>query len=311
MSKMDYRYFIHIEKSSELAEYFAGREYRHGKYCHYTNLRAIDNILGEKKFWISNVAGLNDTNDEDQFGAEKRFFFTLCFSTGDNENLPLWYLYSGIDGKGGRFCFTKEQIKNLINEASYHLFEFDELNSKLIGIGHKLVDGKNMKITFKDILYENIDGGSVSLKYNTMTNYRLSKDEYTKFRDQNIGFLKGLIWYYEKETRLLIELIGDARELISPDKKYKIVMDIPESVSSKMNIDLAPEIESQKDIITDYENLYNFMIDSSKIHLSKYKGSVKMKMVNVNKVKEMLHCLNTSEISVIRKEIDLLQSKND
>ena len=46
---------------------------------------------------------------------EPKCNYSLCFSTGVNENLALWYLYSGMNGKGGRIRFTSNKVKKVTN----------------------------------------------------------------------------------------------------------------------------------------------------------------------------------------------------
>ena len=68
-----------------------------------------------------------------------------------------------------------------------------------------------MKVAFQNVMYygENQHNG-IDLKYNTMTNHAIPKAEWEQYKEKHIGFCKDLIWYYEKETRLVVELIGEA-----------------------------------------------------------------------------------------------------
>lgn len=278
MEKYSWKDFGKIANIDDLSGYLAGKEYLHGSYCHYTSLVAIEKILESRSFYLSNVSGFNDKIDTKQFSPQQNFF-SLCFSTGINENLSLWYMYAGLDGHGGRLNFTKAQIKKLLSNASYELCEIDN-NKNIVEIIATLINGKSMKISFRDILYYIDRGCSIDLKYNTMTNHIIPKSGFDEFLEQYKGFTKSLIWYYEKETRLLVELIGESINYIKPGKKYIVKMSIDDHVFQKMKIDLAPEItDANFDfILSDKNNIKQFIKTSSKVNLSAYSGTIEMKL---------------------------------
>lgn len=274
-----WRDFGKIEKGKALVDYLNGREWNHGSYCHYTKLDSINIILGSRTFRISNITRFNDIKDQEQFLPNQKRFYSMCFSTGVNENLALWYMYAGMDGRGGRFMFTSRQIKRMLKNAVYTLCETDkdnkEKNNPVL-----LVEGESMRVTFGDVIYRHEKGDKVELKYNTMTNYGLSKAEYKKAKAELFGREKGIAWYYEKETRLIVEIIGDAAKSIDPAKHYFVEMTIPDDVYKAMKISLAPEI-SERDIskiLNDYENIRKFVQSTSKLSFSEYSGSIEMNL---------------------------------
>lgn len=280
-SKFLWNDFGKLKNADDLKEYMYGREYGHTNYYHYTSLKNINSILKDKRMWISCVNGFNDEIDKRQFGNEDRQkeFYSICFSTGVNENLPLWYLYSGIHGKGGRISFTKNTINNLINNiAVYKLYEFKD-NELSETSDMTLEDGVTMKLSFKDVLYYHEDVSELKLKYNTMTNYSIAVDELEKIKEIMKYCMKGLIWYYEKETRLIIQLIGDAKKLINdnPEKHYKVVLDFNDNIKKRMKINLAPEVTDINEILK-YEAIKDKLIESSNVQFSTYKGEIKMKI---------------------------------
>jgi hypothetical protein len=283
---LEYRDFPQIETCEDLINYLDGREYSHKYYLHYTNIKAINSILGNG-FWISCVDGFNDECDSVHFGKDKKYFYSLCFSTGINENLPLWYLYSGITGEGGRLRFTKNKIKQLIESSTYQLCEINkDKNEAPKVIIDKLVDGESMKKSFKDILYFHENElyknkpCELGLKYNNMTNYNVPQSEFQSYLIKYEKFTKDSIWYFEKETRLLIELIGAAKEIIDKDKDYVIVMKFPADINKWIKLDFAPEISDKKygEILSKYDNINNFVKDTSNAKLSKYHGKIHMNL---------------------------------
>ena len=284
-SPIPWNKFGTVKNCKCLEIYLGGREYEHGEYCHYTSAEIVNSIFEKQEFWISCVAGFNDTCDSAQFGEEK-YYYSLCFSTGIHENLALWYLYAGIGGKGARISLTKTQIKKLIEESTYELRErtSEKTSEKASGkeplkLVMELERNKTMKVTFQDVMYygENQHNG-IDLKYNTMTNHAMPKEEWEQYKEKHIGFCKDLIWYYEKETRLVVELTGEARREIDLNKDYVIVLKFSDEVYKKLRLMFAPEIgEADEDkLIDENAGIKQFVLDTSSVKLSDHAGKVKM-----------------------------------
>lgn len=295
-NRVQWNNFSKITNTKDLSGYLT-REYEHTEYNHYTDLKTIDNILKKRELWISDVRAFNDKKDTEQF--EDRLCFSLCFSTGVNENLSLWYLYSGIDGKGGCISFEKKKIRQLIENAKYKLYKFkDNKEPKEICDIEK---GKNANIDFADVLYfseeypsKKREEENMALKYNTMTNYNIPKKEFLKFKENNMGKLKSLIWYYEKETRLLIELTDEnlKKEVNECNEKYyasnnncgeaqkehyKIIMNFSHLKPNDFKLVLAPGNIDYSEIVQ-YENIVKYCTETSNVNLSLHKGEIDFKL---------------------------------
>ena len=275
--------FGKLVNSEQLIEYMC-REYLHQNYYHYTSLAVIDSILKNNSIWVSNVSGMNDLADVKQFGSNQFLYYTLCFSTGVNENLPLWYLYSGIDGQGGRICFSKNNVKSMIQNSKYVLKIIDENKKLLEGEENKVIlKPSDYDIRFGDILYvKEPEKGNVSLKYNTMTNYNMSREIFADYKKKRVGFIKGLIWYYEKETRIVIKLKGDAAKFAQRNAekglRCVIVLSFDDKIKRNTGITIAPECESSIPILIEkYPCLGKFMLETSKVSESEYAGQIKIK----------------------------------
>ncbi len=248
-NRFEWKQFDKLRSCEDIEDYIEGREYRHGEYCHYTTLENINKILKSGEIWISSVTNFNDKKEVSLFTDNGKLYFASCWSTGVNENLPLWYLYAGMDGKGGRLRFTKANMKKIIENSEYILKKRNSDN------------GIKLDITpiFKDIIYcsDSHDNQKiVDLKYNTMTNHKMPKSEFEKYKNKNIGLYKSIIWYYEKETRILIELnvynldLDDRTKAYIKENanEYVIAMKIPNDILKKVRVECAPEI-------SDYEEL--------------------------------------------------------
>lgn len=288
-SSIAWNKFGTLKNALDLEEYMQ-REYEHSGYYHYTTLQSIDNILGSKAFWLSSVQGFNDKKEIEFFGENANKYFSLCFSTGVNENLALWYLYSGVEGKGGRIKLTRTRIQKLIENSKYYLAtdkrDLDEPIELFEPFKPFELTEKRYEYKFKDVIYFKDGEKRVDLKYNTMTNYNISKDEFEKYKDENLGFYKYLIWYYEKETRLLVKLKGDAENYVKKhpltgNEHYIVKMSFGDlnDVIKSLKIDLGPEFDDIEKI-KEYKNIYNFLMNTSNVSKSDYSGQIKMNLKN-------------------------------
>lgn len=266
------------------------RAYNHSNFFHYTKLKNIEKILKGNAFLLSRIGNSNDPIENNTPNKERSF--ALCFSTGINENLPLWYLYSGVNGKGGRLCFTKSQIYSLINEGCYSLVEINsetnEINSEIC----KLHKNEDISVEFQDILYVKENKEFIDLKYNTMTNHsNIRIKEFKEFERKYPAFIKSLIWYYEKETRLLVTLKDNIFQLLESNKKYavKLSFDKLDDVINGMKLTLAPEfaLNDEGELKTDDEidmelrkntNINRWLVNTSRYKKSEYSGQVKMQL---------------------------------
>lgn len=293
---MKWNCFSNIYCVKDLSHYFIGKEFSHSKYCHYTSLQIIEEILKKKRLFLSCVRGFNDACDKEQFGEkrEQKNYYSVCFSTGESENLALWYLYSGINGKGGRIRFTLNKIKKIIEESTFELVKLGKKTSEPYGKRLLLENGKNMRLRFQDVLYWQEQKNNVRLKYNTMTNNNVSVDDFNIYKEQNKGFLKDTIWYHEKESRLLIELQGNAKDFIDDNYDYVVVMNFPEKFNCNwINIEFAPEIcrNELTKIMENFSTLKRYCEENKCEHLSIHSGKIKMNLCRkcvVKKCKEKL-----------------------
>lgn len=264
-----------------LSDYMKGREFGHQDYCHYTTLNVIDSMLRNNALWLSCVDGFNDKIDTKQFDEESlKKYYSICFATGKTENLSLWYIYSGVEGRGGRIRLTKSGIRKLQELSTFSLWEFDNKNNKIVNCVKNL-EKNDFQLKFKDIIYYADQGrDKVDLKYNTMTNYNIKREDFDAYKKENVGFYKGTIWYYEKETRLLLELNDDIyNHFVQKDKNYKVVMEWDESFRKYINIELAPETETLE-VKNELSSIRGFINETSKVKLSKYSGQISMNLCN-------------------------------
>ena len=285
--------FGHLKTCHDLETYLDGREYEHGGYFHYTKLEIADSILRNREFWLSNVSGFNDTVDSGQFGKGEQPYFSLCFSTGLSENLPLWYLYSGIDGHGARLQVSKTWVRDLIRHGTFHLCRIKDNKADPI---MPLTIQESMELEFWDVIYAQPRDSCYALKYNTMTNYQIQTHEFEKYMAKHIGFCKSLIWYYEKETRLLVHLIGEAdaewRRQIQgiSTENLKVTLSFNDTLFRRIKLTLAPNIAHDEidGYIGDKDGIQQLLRATSSVHASQYAGTIKLRLCDNCKLKQEL-----------------------
>jgi len=277
ISRFDWNQFSELRTASDLSDYLRGREYNHTEYYHYTRAANVEKILNGHKFLLSNVHNFNDKRDVAQF-CDPSCYFSMCFSTGTSENLPMWYLYSGMQGKGARIRLTKSVVRRLIKDSTYALYKMEGGAPGKCVV--KLKDGENMELEFGDIIYSNNQDveNVCRLKYNTMTNNEMPLKEFENYRQYHMGFCKGLIWFYEKETRLLIRLTGDAERCVKDGGNYAIMLQFDENLEKRFSVTFAPNITTDNfdQTLNQYPAIKQFYERTAGVFLSSYQGTVQM-----------------------------------
>lgn len=269
--------FKEISTADEISALIEKKAYTHTQYYHYSQLEGIKGILNDQKLWVSSMCFSNDTTEHSRFGNDTYYYFQLCFSTGTTENLPLWFLYSGTNGKGARISFGKKTINNLI--------DFKNMHAELIDIqgGNRttLIDGDNCHMEFKDIIYRKKELNKYRLKYNTQVNDSFPIEEMDKVERNNKAFIKEIIWYYEKETRLLIrvdeKLIDKGLFKDVKESPYRIELSIPDDCYKDIEVMLSPVYdESKQEEIDAILKGESFLKLNKAKTLSEYAGQIKI-----------------------------------
>ena len=261
--------FMNLFDNNELSTH-------HTYYYHYTSLKNIDNILKEKSIYLTPNAERNDAA-ENKRGIGNISSFSACFSTGTSENLPMWYLYSGIDGKGGRIGFKKKSFVELKNNSDVYLAKVEKDIKPYKILDKKILEKDDYDIICRDILYIGEDTSSRELyrsKYNGDTINKISKPVYDAIADKYSNFIKGLIWFYEKETRIQVNIKNN--RLIDKNEKYIILLDISK-IFNDLFIRTAPEFKALTlNDIAEFEGIKEWTL--SKIEKSDFAGQIEMRL---------------------------------
>lgn len=286
--------FKDIFNADEINTLIKEKAYTHTQYYHYSDLGGINSILDTQKIWVSSMCYSNDATEHDRFGDDTYRYFQLCFSTGTTENLPLWFLYSGTNGKGARISLSKKSIEKLI--------DFPCMKMKLVNIHSgeitTLIAEDNCSIEFKDVIYRKKEAEKYRLKYNTQVNNSFSTNEMIKVESENKAFIKDIIWFYEKETRLLIkvdESLIDKKLFKNAVKPpYRIELSIPDECYKDIDVMLSPAYEDGNETeIKDFLIKEGFLkLNKAKL-MSEYAGQIKIDLCKkCNKCENCDKCKN-------------------
>lgn len=255
------------------------------KFCHYTTISNLDKIFQSGKIWASKITTTNDLSEKERYNENGNNKFLLCFCNSKSENIPMWYLYSGINGKGCRIEWTHTKMRKFI---------------KSICKVHPVYDGKIQEnITMNINEQFTIDYGWVYyIKCNKNGNeikYRGKKyilnNDISDFTNNNY-YIKSTEWNYEKEFRIVLTVKGKNINC------EKLAIDIE---ISDVLLRLAPEFKNT-DQLFNYEGVKKYfktMIKNSELLIS-----MNLIKKGLNGIIEYINELNCEDLERLRKEID-------
>lgn len=271
--------FGKLKTAEELDLYLTERE--HDEYYHYTGLEAIGAILDSSSLRLSSPNRLNDNIEKenmDKANLRNRVYIG-CFSSGVHENLSLWCIYAGRNLNGGRIRFTKGGMKNICNTPHVIIKQGETART--------LDRKKDFEVLFRDVVYiDKNSSGNCGMKYNNLTNFTcFPMHEYEKYVEKNPLFVKNIIWYYEKETRIVVKVSEEiAKEFVNTDDKPVYVhIPLDEKIRQAMSIQCAPGIKTMEEIESK-QYIRDFIHSSSKVSLSGYCNEININFCgNCNK----------------------------
>jgi len=202
------------QKSSELSGY---------SFWYYTSFRTANLILNSSSIYISNISNMNDVDEMKLHTKDKDYVHCLCLCNSNSEKIPLWYLYSGITGKGVSIGFTPSSIIKLIASI-------DKLKTV---DGNELLINKDFDLEYGWVFYRKPEQ-KTQVCYKRKW-YSITDSE--NFENDNY-FIKSYPWEYEKEFRIVVHN--------KTGKAYpQLILDIG-AVYDKLKVKLAPEISSDE-----------------------------------------------------------------
>ena len=141
---------------------------------------------------------MNDLAEACLHEEEKNKVFVLCFSNSEALNIPAFYLYGGIDGKGCRIQFTDAKIREIINRCSLYYVndQFKRLKKEIPKSEYEI---------YCDWIYYISSDGFCAHKNVEAKSYSDISAAFTELaKDNKHFFIKNPIWKYEKEFRIVV-----------------------------------------------------------------------------------------------------------
>ncbi len=201
------------------------RELSKKSFWYYTRLTTADQILDGRSFWVGSISAMNDLDELELHKREKDNIFALCFCNSESEKIPMWYLYSGIAGKGAALGLTPGTMLAFLRSLVEVEGVKEDDNRDTLKIGDEI------ELRF----------GWVYYRKQAEHNHILFNNKWYELRDvsafeKDNYFIKNYPWEYEKEFRLIF--------INHTGTTYKrLVVTIPESVRDKIKLRLAPELK--------------------------------------------------------------------
>lgn len=198
-------------------------------FCYYTTLGNVEKILGGKYLYSSNFSKMNDLDEAKAHMNNKDRIHALCFSNSNSESVPMWYLYSGILGRGACIKITPAKMIGFIKSIKnvYPVIDGKPDESVALEIG------KDVEIQYGWIYYQ-----SDKYSYHFKNKWYAVTDDAEAFLDSNY-FIKQYPWHYEREFRIVF--------INKTDNTYdRIAIKLDGSFIKKLKIILAPEIKKSE-----------------------------------------------------------------
>lgn len=206
---------------------------KHASFFHYTRytnaVKILDQNCEHNYFFVSNIGGMNDLHEKIFHNEDQDKVFVLSFCNTLTENLPLWFMYGGIDGTGVRIGFRpvcmKEFLMNI--DTVYPIDSSGKPDRK-----HKLKKNVDFELECGWVLYYD---------YEKRAEYRGEQLEFDNSTEQNElklndnYFVKRYPWKYENEFRVVFKF----KE--KPSEKIALEVDFDKYAKSNgLRIGLAP-----------------------------------------------------------------------
>ena len=232
-------------------------------FWYYTRLSTADLILDGKTFWVSNICDMNDLDELELHKREKEKIYALCFCNSESEKIPMWYLYSGIAGKGAALGLTPGSMLTFLRS----LDEVTGVKEDGTRDEHLRI-GKDIELHFGWVYYQKQQEPNHILYRNKW--YGVS--DISSFKKGNY-FIKNYPWEYEKEFRLVF--------INRTKTTYKrLIVSIPDKLDNKIKLRLAPELKTSE-LKKNKQLKYFSKIPETELMLSKLK--IQMNLFNRNK----------------------------
>ena len=168
------------------------------RFCHFTTVDNLRKILQTSCFWCSKYDDMNDLAEANNHKTDGNRVFVLSFSHSEAFNIPVFYLYGGIDGKGCRIQFTDAKMREMLNDAVVHYV--GKRKKKL-----KTPVPKSKYTIYCDWIHYIAQSGYHIYNNSEAKRFQSFEAGCAELEKQNKHyFIKNSIWRYENEFRIVI-----------------------------------------------------------------------------------------------------------
>lgn len=175
-----------VKELKEKFNNYSLQEDKRQYFYHYTFMENAIDILESGCFRLSKLKFSNDLKEK------QRDIYYLSFCATHVDDVPMWYLYAGIDGKGAKLRFSKGKIKNIIESLVFSTKENEKYNMKV-------KDYFDVECNY--VLYKDVNN-----------DYRYRGEKYqadksiNQFIKKNKFYVKNIMWRSENEFRIIFKL---------------------------------------------------------------------------------------------------------
>ena len=237
------------------------------KFCHFTSVENARNILNSACFYLSKYKSMNDLAEARLHEKDKDRVFILCFSNTEALNIPEFYLYGGIDGKGCRLQFTDAKIRELLNNCTVSFVNKSYRKLK------KVVPSSAYTI-YWDWIYYISSNGFCEHRNDQPRKYQSVEEALVLLEAEKKNyFVKSPIWKYENEFRIAIIFNEDV-----PYDNISLKFNIKEKERG-ISICFGPETSEEE-----YKNLSNEFSEYGIVNTKKaIENAICMNLISRNK----------------------------
>lgn len=219
----------------------SSKSFAKADFWHYTSVENAKKIAyGEiSGFYVSSIETMNDIDEAELHKDDADRVFSLCFCNTKKEKIPMWYMYSGLEGKGVSLGITPKRMQRLISSIST---VFPIKNGEILN-REKFVNGRDFEVRAGWIAYKNpTEPGHYHFK-------NVWYDHIEKEFEVDNYFIKLYPWYYEDEFRIVFKFKSPIKysKVFLPigDLKFKMIAG-PGFYNKAHKIFELPEIEKER-----------------------------------------------------------------
>ena len=262
MSDIKYISSRELKKCNNVDPSSKAKAFTDKTFWYYTSMETAVSILTSNNVWVRSINEMNDKSEAELHSTDGSRIHALCFCNSSTEKIPMWYLYSGMLGKGISIGFTPGNLLDLLKSLQTVKGIDKETHNVFC-----LKKGEDFDLELGWIFYA-VPSGRIKYK----GKWFQLKDSLLSFTQGNY-FVKDYPWEYEKEFRLVFK------------NKTSFVLDhleieILESCKRKLKLCFAPEWEEK-----DRNSAINHCISEgiSKDKISESSLNIKMSLFERNK----------------------------